>query len=449
MKISTKRVHKKSTFDLVIEKIQEYAYLETFVIVCIYLLIGYSINSNDICLLNGKVSYILILLSIITLFHGFENGLFALGLIAIAIWYFYPVFEYIEFLVALMMTLIFSEFHYYWTKKIREAELNANYSGTKLDELTKGFYTLKISHDQLEKNYVVKPMSIRGSIEQIVNENLKIKENSSIDDKNKAYYKNFLLLLEKSFNVQRAFVVYMTEGDHKKSFSEENTTLSFGTTSQKYESETIFNDYLVDKALNRKKPVYVSDEKGEPNTDNTSKFITVIPSIQHDEVVSLLVIEKMPFMAFNRENLTSISILLEYFTLEISIKNTLSKSDDVLCIKDEKFRYEYERMSHLYRDFKVSSIALVLRISSELQATRIYDKVISMLRSLDIVTLVNQNGLYYIILFFPLHDKSAALGYLNRLLSRLEGKDKNFDSMTFDMGQNILLSKYLREDYDE
>ncbi|MDQ7066885.1 MAG: hypothetical protein Q9M40_02155 [Sulfurimonas sp.] len=93
-------------------------------------------------------------------------------------WLLYPVFAYIEFLVALMMTLIFSEFHYYWGQKIKQAEIQANYRGAKLDELSKAFYTLKISHDQLEKNYVVKPMSIRNSIEYIINQ----KETIDADD---------------------------------------------------------------------------------------------------------------------------------------------------------------------------------------------------------------------------------------------------------------------------
>ena len=62
--------------------------------------------------------------------------------------------------------------------------------------------------------------------------------------------------------------------------------------------------------------------------------------------------------------------------------------------------------------------------------------------------MVEENGLYYICLMFPLHDKAAALGYLNRLLKGIdEEKDKAFDYMTFNLSQTDLLNKYLREDY--
>jgi hypothetical protein len=338
----------------------------------------------------------LILLAIITLFHGFENGLLALGLIGIAMWYFYDEFEHVEFLISLMMTLIFSEFQYFWTKKIKTAEVSADYRGAKLDELSKAFYTLKISHDQLEKNYVVKPMSIRNSIEQITNQNMSISKNISVDERNEEYYKNFLLLLDKSFNVKSAFIVYKKENQKELQLSAKTASVCYGVSSNKYKNKEIFDDYLLNKSLIQIKAVYVSDDNGEARVSKTSKFIAVLPATVNDTVESMLVIEEMPFMAFNRENLTSVSILLEYFSFEIIEKNVLHFVDDIKIVKDEKFRYEYARLRLLYKEFDVSSIILVLRIHSELQAVRIYEKIQKMLRSLDMVTLVKNNGLYYI-----------------------------------------------------
>ena len=451
MKVKSNRVQERSTLEVIVKTIHDYAYFETFIILALYLGIGYLINPEDVCILGGEVSYILIVLAIITLFHGFENGILAMGILAFAMWYFYPSFQYIEFLVALMMTMIFSEFHYYWTKKINEAEINADYRGAKLDELSKAFYSLKISHDQLEKNYVVKPMSIRNSIEYIIDKHEEINEDVEVLDKNRAYYVDFLNLLEKSFNVHNAIVIYKKD-DSDKSLDLNGASVVFGESTKKVALAELFSDYLVDKALSRKTPIYISDDSGDPSIeiDNNSRFIAAIPAIQESEVVAVLIIQKMPFMAFNRENLTSISILLDYFSIEIRNKNILSINDEVKILPKEEFRFEYARMKQLYQTYKVDSIILVLRIDNELQAIRIFDKVEKMLRSLDIMTMVENNGLYYITLMFPLHDKAAALGYLNRLMSSFdEAKDKNFNYMTFTMAQTNLLNKYLREDYGE
>ena len=450
-KVKSGRIEEKSQVKRFLDKLHQYAYVETLIIVTLYLGAGYLINPQDICFLNSEVPYILILISIITLFHGFENGLISIGILSLAMWFFYPSFQYVDFLVILMMTLIFSEFHYYWTKKIKEAVLSADYRGAKLDELSRSFYTLKISHDQLEKNYVVKPMSIRNSIEKIVNMNSEVKDVSDIDIQNAEYYRNFLTMLEKSFNVNMGLVIYLNNNSNSKILDAQNVSVSYGANSKEHKIEDILEDYLIDRSLAKKQPIYISDEKGEPavGRDGNSKFLAVIPSIINDAVVALLVIEKMPFMAFNRENLTSVSILLEYFSLEILEKNTLSVSDEISIVPDEKFRYEYARLKHLFIKYKVNSIILVLRLESELQSRKIFEKIEKMLRSLDKVTLVKENECYYITLLFPLHDESAALGYLNRLLGSIkDDRDKKFDYMTFDMTQTKMLNKYLREDYD-
>lgn len=453
MEVISGRVKEKSRMESLLKFLHDHAYTETIIMIIVYLGIGYLIDSKDICMLNTDVSFILILLAIITLFHGFENGILALSILAMSMWLFYPIFEYIEFLVALMMTLIFSEFHYYWTQKIKKAEIQSKYRGAKLDELSKAFYTLKISHDQLEKNYVIKPMSIRNSIEYIINQKTSIDEDESIVDKQEEYYNRFLSLLEKSFNVNSALIIHKKDiGDESVYLTQSNSIFSYTSLAEKRNPEVILEDFLVDKAISRKTPIYISDDFGEPTVTNdiNSLYLAAIPALESEKITSVLVIEKMPFMSFNRENLTSIAILLEYFSIEISKKEMLAHENELTLVEDEPFQYEFERMKYLYKKFEVNSIVLVLRIDNELQATRIYEKVQKMLRSLDMVTLVRNKGFFYITLLFPLHDKAAALGYLNRLLFTLEEeKDKNLNYMTFDLSNTKLLIKYYTEDYNE
>jgi hypothetical protein len=450
MKVKSNRVKERTKLESLLAFLHQHAYIETIIIVSIYLLVGYAINPDDICILDGEISYILILLAIITLFHGFENGMLTLAILAMAIWLTYPLFQYVEFLVALLMTMIFSEFHYYWTQKIKNAEINAEYRGTKLDELSKAFYSLKISHDQLEKNYVIKPMSIRNSIEYIITKHQEIDNNQEIEDKKQAYYKNFLLLLEKSFNVSSAAIIYKLDDDSREYINEKNSKIVLNSKTEAIDIDTLFGDHLVDKSIERGTAIYISDAVGEPttNTDSNSPYLAAIPAMNKGKATAVLVVKKMPFMSFNREVLTSISILLEYFSVEIHKKDLLCVKEELRVIKDEVFRFEYYRLKNLYDNYKVNSINLVLRIDNELQAIRIYEKIEKMLRSLDLVTMVQENDLYYITLLFPLHDKAAALGYLNRLLNSLdEEKDKNFNYMTFNLSQTQLLNKYLSEDY--
>ena len=353
MKAKLNRVKEQTTLETFLDLLHKYAYVETLIIVFGYLLFGYLLDSDDTCILNGEISYILILLSIITLFHGFENGILAVVILAIAMWYFYPSFQYVEFLSALLMTMIFSEFHYYWTQKIKNAEINANYRGDKLDELSKAFYTLKISHDQLEKNYVIKPMSIRNSIEYIIDKNKEILS-EDYHDKKREYYKSFLELLEKSFNVNSAAIVYKQYDSDVDYIHEKNAEVVKSSTLDNVNVDEIVKDYLVDEAIGRGIAIYISDKAGEPTTNSSanSEYLAAIPAVYNNKALAVLAIKKMPFMAFNREVLTSISILLEYFTIEIRKKDILSLSNEVEIIEDETFQFEYTRLKRLYENIK-------------------------------------------------------------------------------------------------
>ena len=445
--------YRQSKINSILEHVQNFAYFETLILVLLYLGVGYLVDAQDICILHSQVSYMLILLSIITLFHGFENGLFALAILAVAIWLFYPIFEYQSFLVALMMTMIFSELHYFWTKKIKKAEIDANYRGLKLDELSKSFYALKISHDQLEKNYVVKPMSIRNSIDQILKEKATVDENTelSIDERTKEYYKNFMILLEKSFSVSKSLVIYKHSED-TKILSQKNALQVCSSTCNVKKIEDIFDNYLVDKAISRKQSVFISDEMGAPDLKNMNdtNFVVAIPSISDGEVISVLAVETMPFMAFNRENLTSITILLEYLSLSVVKENCLYLSNELDIIEDKEFRNEYIRLKRLYDKYSVESTVLVLKFDNELQTLKVQEKVSRMLRSLEYTTTLKNNGYYYIVNLFPLHDKSSAVGYINRLYNSLKNdKDKDFEHLSFNIKDSRVLNKYLKEDYSE
>jgi len=446
-----KRIEKTSTVSMLIKKIKKHAYLETVVIITIFLLVGYLTTPNDICLIQQKIPYLIVVLSILTLFHGFESGFIAMGILSAAMWLFYQKFPYIDFLTLLMMILIFSEFHYYWTKKIRELKTGDDYKASKLDELSKSFYSLKISHDQLEKNYVIKPMSIRSAIEQIIEKNNHI----NVDDTNvidSERYKNFMALLEKSFNVKRGLIIHKLDQIHDKTMTLQNSIITHSSNYADYDEAEIFDEYLIAKAIDHKKPIYISDEAGNPalKKNQDSKFLAVIPSIYNDELIAILAIEKMPFMAFNKENLTSIAILLEYITIKIYKSNILNDSNRLTILKDDNFRYEYNKLNYLYKKYKVNSTVLVIKINNEIQTIKIHKTIQKLLRSLDMVTCVKNKDAYYLVLLFPLNDKSVAIGFLNRLLYNIQHeKDKIFEYMTFAIKQDDLILQYITDDYNE
>jgi len=403
------------------------------------------LSPDDICLVHESVPYLLILLALITLFHGFESGMFALGIIATVMWFFYDSFPYSPFLINLLMVMIFSEFHYYWTKQIKELKVNNDYRTTKLTELSNAFYSLKISHDQLEKNYVLKPMSIRSAIEEILYDNRHIKKVQ--DD----YYVDFLALLEKSFHMKGGCILYNSEP--QEYLREEDIKVCYSSLSEQYDVKEIFEEYLVSKAINYKQAVYISDNDGTPalrKEEEDSKFLAAIPVVYEDTTLALLVIERMPFMSFNKENLISLTILFEYLLITSLKQRLLLDRRELLFIDNTEFRYEYIRTVLLQEKYGMHSTVMVLKIKSELQSLKIFEKAQRMLRSLDLLTQYKHDDTQLLIFLFPMSDKASAVGFLNRLLNSLhDERDKRFEHIIFQVQEEKLIEKYIQDNYHD
>ncbi len=455
MKNNNRNLKKLWVEDL-LEFLTKHAYTETVIITVLYLILGYMIDPNDVCMVEKDAPYLIMFLAVITLFHGLESGILSLTIITVTMWFFYDTFRYIDFLVALIMTMIYSQFHRYWTNKLNKMHFEAEYRNRKISELSRAFYTLKISHDQLEKNYVVKPMSIRNSIEYIFEKNTRnISEENKIE-KITQNYKDFLELLQKSFNLTNGVIIYTVDHDKKKYTDEfkhlrenayvvSNHDIDFNDT-----IDSILEEHIVEKAIRTKRPVYLSNERGDPSISWNLQYdyLAAIPSVYEDEILGILLIKKMAFMAFNRENLTAIAILLDYFMIEIENKTLLLDYKYLPLVDDNNFNAEFTRLKFINEKYHVNSVTILIKVKSHLQGTRLYEIITKILRALDLVTVIEHKGFYNIVILLALNDEAAARGFLNRLIQNIITKeDKMFDVMIFEIDQVDQINEFLEKEY--
>jgi len=398
--------------------LKKYALVETTLIIFAFVSMGYLIDAKDPVLIVYELSYIIVLLAVITLFHGAQNGLWAIFLISVAMKYFYEDFPIEVLLKIFVLVLIFGEFHYFWNRKISHNKSKNAYLSKKLDELSNAFYTLKISHDQLEKNYVFKPMSVRNSIRML----------KDAYEENQDYYKNFLTLLEKSFNVSQADFCVMHKGK------------LYSINDKEYKHEIGYKDPMVEMALRKKTPVYVSEDEVE----NSSNYLAVIPVVSQASIQAVLLIKQMPFMSFNKDNLISISIIISYFLDELS-KWKLVKATSSNTLMDADFYYELQRLKKIYDDFDVNSTVLIIKTQDKLLAHLIIEKIEVNLRSLDMLSSHTHEEMEVIAMLFPFADESSAQGFLTRLMKLLELELKDIDVQVsfFDIAELDIVKEYI------
>lgn len=405
-------------------EVSKYAYLETFILVMIGLALGYNIEPADPLLIKDEIIYIVLILMVITLFHGISNGLFAIFLISLCMEFFYDEFPVREFLNILMIVLILGEFHYFWKRKIIQNTSKNTYLRVKLDELTNAFYTLKISHDQLEKNYVFKPMGLRNSI--------RLLKDSYAKDEN--FYTEFLTLLNKSFNVNEAQLCYV-----------KNNKL-YDVSDKSAQEEIGSNDPMIEMALVKKSPMYISSQE----VQNNSKYLAVIPAVSHNSIKGVLLITKMPFLAFNKDTLITISVLISYFLDELEKWESIKLAKSENPIVDDNFAFELKRLYKFYRMYDIESTILVIKTEDELLSHQIIQMIQKNLRSLDMLSTHNNSKHYVLGLLFPFADEASAQGFLKRLfgLLKLQEDDERIELSFFDISQIEIIKRYGEIDYD-
>jgi|AAUQ01.1.fsa_nt_gi hypothetical protein len=402
-----------------------YKYLETTILVLIYISIGSQIYPEDICMLKTQFAPTMFL-AIITLFHGLSAGLLAMALMGIVMKFSYSEFDYIYFLKELVLVLIFGEFQFLWNRKIELFATELRYTKEKLQELSDAFYALKLSHDQIERSYVIKPMSLRNAL-------MKIREEFANNSQGYRPFEKFLVTLSKMIDIKSGFIVELKVDGRFKVLAKIGDELKIN-----------FNDLLIETALAKKMPIYISMN----GKYNVSDYIAVIPALVADKIRGLLVIEKMPFMSFNKDNLSSSAILLNYMFDEIYRVEVTSKMGNFLKLYSRDFRFEAYRLYNIDKYYKMTSTILVLRTANHLKYKVLLESIQKQIRALDSVSDIKlKDNIYVIAVLFIFAHKSSMKGFMERihLYEKIYSKNRDVAHMIFSIDEVKLIEKFTVE----
>jgi len=391
-------------------------YFETAFVTILFIGIGVYFHPSDPLFIKNIVPILTIILIFITLFYGTRRGLLSLLLLSPIYYNYYHENMVLLFLTNLLIVLILGQFYHYWNLKYHKEKFSHSYKNDKLNELSNAFYTLKISHDILEKSYAIKPYSIRSSLKEL--------KKFSFDKD--THYKDFLNLIENSFHVENAIVA----------ISDKNGFKSISSTDDK--SSLDLTDSLVQKSIELKESVYVSSSSFE----DESKYLVVIPVINSsNNIVALLAIDKIPFSDFNQDNIISISILLSYFMDQVNIYNNQSNDNKEFSDKNN-FIYEFNRVYELKKEYSIDSTMIVFKSTNTLVTKQIEDSIKRELRSLDkyLFTKVGKKDVFLILL--PITPKESSEYIIKKISSKYNmGKDM-YEVMSFGIEQRDIIHEY-------
>jgi hypothetical protein len=362
---------------------------EALLIFGVVLLFNYIVDSEELFYFNTPINIYLYTLAIIALFYGF--------LTAFIFYLLYFAGEYLYYADVNLYTLshyfiflfIFSEFMYFWNKRIEKLKEENRYFKSRVENLGTAYYLLKTSHDELEKSYILKPFSIREILREI-HELTKVSPQESV--------KLFLTLLKKLFKIEKA-TLFFKEGDRfvLKGFIGEKESLDT-------------DDILVKSSLEHYTMTHVVNMHNQQ-----SHYLAVIPIVSlEDELKGLFVIKEMPFFSLTKDNLITTSLLLTYFVNSIHVIQQFKN-----YAIDATMAHEISKLQFLSQRYKVSNHLIIFYIQNEIEKIKIE----KLLRGVDISFEYQEK----LVVLLPFTPSVGVVKFVDKVTQDMEIKHHIFD----------------------
>jgi hypothetical protein len=394
------------------------SFWEATLFFAIYVAIGYFVSENDPLMLHHNQFYIVAFLSTLTLFYGIHSALYIMIPLGGVMYLFYVPFPLRFLLELLVLIFLWGIFYFYWVYHLRLAQSEKEVYKSKLNELANAFYALKTSHDQLELNYISRPVSLRRTLMEIT---------ACFKAEREGCFDELLVLLSKSFNITGMVIAVYEEGRYEIKSRTENI--------HTFDSD----DPLIKKSVEANRPVYISQSSG------TSRYLAVIPAVKDNKVIGLIAIESMPFMAFNSDNMIFIAFVFQYF-MDTLQKTSLVRAFSFFDVFDEDFRFELARVHNMFEQYHIESSLVIFKTKSELQAYKLERILENTRRGLDVFASARIGQQYVIVVLAPFNVVSSIKVLEKRVLEAFEPKQRaSFQTMSFPISKLALAWQYAKE----
>lgn len=385
---------------------------ETILITLLLIVLAYIIHPNDPFTLKGPIPWLVFVPVFCSLFYGavFGIGSFLILLVTLLYQQHTNVFSHLiirEYVIgSLGFTLLTGIFSSYWHSRIRHVEHLNNYVRGHLENISRDYYLLRISHDRIEQAYIIKPLSFRDAFIQIKEQMLR-----SDCEINAGNGQMLLGILSQYCSINNAAFCLC---DSKS--GEINTLAVLG---KKFSINAA--DPLIQQVIKKKLTSYY--DLSELQDRNTSAYLAVIPLFNNQEkIIGFVIIKEMPFWSLTHDNLEVLSIFAAYFSLQSFI---VKKAQPLIaefpgCPAD--FLNEFRILVQLKKHSSIESALSCIVVPKGPQQQNIVYILERQKRSLDYIWVLNVKTTRIVITLMPLTSLEGMLGYRKRIASFLKNE---------------------------
>lgn len=374
-------------------------WLETFVLTAIVMAASFFTQQHDPFRLSGGFPWPVLGPLLAGLRYGFVYGfvsaLLILAILGVAIdqeWQIAPEFPLPWAIGVVVMAMVAGEFRDMWGRRLHRLEGAYQYRAERLEEFTRNYQLLRLSHDRLEQTVANSGLSLREGIMHLQS------ALDGIDGANGLTGSSLQKLLEfvADYGSLTQACIVRIRGNGI------DTTEVLACIGEKFPIDD--SDPVLRAAF----------ESGElaavnlvtQNAMDQNQLLAAIPVADSSgEIHAMLLVRSMPFFAFHENNLKLIAVLVAHGVDHLRFGAATSST--------ARFIRSFERIYQDFKEFKLD--AMLLRVSgapSDVAAA--HEKLRSSIRAIDVICMAYDNGQPVIWIMLPLTGAAEAQAWIRR-----------------------------------
>jgi hypothetical protein len=332
--------------------------------------------------------------------HGFVSALLILAALGISInqqWQAAPEFPLAWAIGAVVVAMVAGEFRDMWGRRLHRLEGAYQYRAERLEEFTRNYQLLRLSHDRLEQTVANSGFSLR---EGIMHLQTALGGIDGADGLTNASLQRLIEFVAAYGALTQACIV--------------------GIQADRIDAARILAHVGAQFAIDDRDPVLVTAlESGELAAVNATtgvaldqnQLLAAIPlSDSTGDIHAMLLVRSMPFFAFHENNLKLIAVLVAHGVDHLRFGTAVSSV--------ARFIAAFERVHRDYLAFKLD--ATLLRLSgTTADVMAAYEKLRSSVRAIDLICVAHDNGEPVVWILLPLTDTANARAWMQRVDSGL------------------------------
>ena len=340
---------------------------------------------------------------LLALRYGIGAGLLSAGLM-VAVYaggqgtFFPPINDSkVFFLGFLLLTLLCAEFSGAWRTRLRRRDELSYFIDERLEQITRRFYLLRLSHERLEQSLLSRPVSLRDGL---------IKLRALADQRGTDALPGaaaFMELAAQYCQVEQG-AVYLARG----SGLENEPFAWLGEKSPLDHKDPLIRQVLASGQLCHLQMSHMRE--------GHSRYLIAAPIRPANQpLLGVLLVERLPFVALHNEAVQILAVLCGYYgDLVHDVKSVLDQAQLAPGCPGE-FAAELLRLHRLNQEVGMTSVLVALRFGPHPRRDEVFRQIARQRRTLDIQWEILGGDQHVLITLMPLSAEAAVEGYLNRI----------------------------------